>query len=78
MLLKRKNSADLLRKGDYLRGLLSSLVLLLKEDNKVHALLVWVTWLTLAALFYTFKMQITIQKGNDRSRTCCFLMRTAA
>ena len=37
-----------------------------KEDTKAQALLVWVGWLSLAALFYSLKMKITFQKGGLR------------
>jgi hypothetical protein len=60
--MKRNNSYKLL-KDNFLMGSIHFIIDHLKEDHKVQAMLVWIVWLTLAALFYAFKMDITFYKG---------------
>jgi hypothetical protein len=62
VILKRKNSSELL-KANLLKGLVSYVGHYVMEDHRVQAMLVWIAWLTLAALFYTIKMQVTFYKG---------------
>lgn len=61
-LLKRRSASEQLR-THFVRGLVSFATHHLREDAKAQALLVWVGWLALAALFYSLKMEITFLKG---------------
>jgi hypothetical protein len=61
-ILKKKHSIELL-KSDFVMGIISFIGYHIKEDHKVQAFLVWIVWFTLAAVFYTVKMQISFYKG---------------
>ena len=61
-MMKKKSSFEMLKKN-FMEGLVSFVIHSVKEDYKVQALLLWITWLNIGALFYALKMDITFQRG---------------